>query len=122
MLPLAAAAELARETARLGRGHGVHLSLPPRARGVTSHRLPFGLRGREPARSLSSGEQCPAFEAGSLLSDLYQETRLGDIQCPFVFVFIFLARLMYLKDILSLWFTGIRRGLVQVVMRGPGSP
>lgn len=26
---------------------------------------------------------------------------------------------MYLKDILSLWFTGIRRGLVQVLMRGP---
>lgn len=26
---------------------------------------------------------------------------------------------MHLKDILSLWFTGIRRGLVQVLMRGP---
>ena len=36
---------------------------------------------------------------------------LGDIQCPFVFVFIFLAHLMYLKDILSLWFTGIKEGI-----------
>lgn len=59
---------------------------------------------------------------GFFLNDLFSETWLGDSQCPFVFVFIFLARLMYLKDILSLWFTGIRRGIGASFNERPRSP
>ena len=116
----AVAAELACET---GTWLRVCISLPPEdQRGHLPLAPVWSTGAREPPGSPSSGEQHSAFCAGFLLCDLYQETWLSDIQCPFVFVFIFLARLMYLKDILSLWFTGIRRGLVQVVRRGPGSP